>query len=113
MSQELFHLSHRISDTDCGVDFDGRESDSRVETRVTVTNAQHFLHAIVIVKLEHRRANNVVETRANTTAGDNGCLSFTRFEEQPFSGTGFLEVDVVGQIIACTGLDLIPNARLV
>src|SRR5208282_4785381 len=61
----------------------------------------------------HCRANNVVETRANTIAGDNGCPSFTRFEEQPFSGTGFLEVNVVGQIIACTGLDLIPYARLV
>jgi hypothetical protein len=87
-----------------------RKSDSRVETRVPVANAQDFLHAIVIVKLEHCRANNVVETRANTTAGDNGCLSFTRFEEQSFPGTGFLEVNVVGQIIACTGLDLIPYA---
>ena len=91
----------------------GRESDSGVETRVPVANAQHFLHAIVILKLEHRRANNVVETRANTTAGDNGCFSFTRFEEQPFPGPGFLEVNVVGQIITCTGLDLIPYARLV
>jgi hypothetical protein len=74
---------------------------------------QHFLHAIVIVKLEHRRANNVVETRANTAAGDNGRLSFTRFEEQSFAGTGLLEVNFVRQIIARTGLDLMPYARIV
>jgi hypothetical protein len=52
---------------------------------------------MVIVELEHRRANKVVETRANTAAADNGYLSFTRFEEQSFPGTGFLEVNFGGR----------------
>src|SRR5215471_12914385 len=61
------------------------------ESRIAVADAQYRADILVVVQLQIDRADDVVQARTKSSAGDDGCLGLCRFEEDCFPRAGFFE----------------------
>lgn len=60
-------------------------------TLVAVDEVDDFAHAMAVMQLEHKRADEVVEPGALAAAGEDASAGFLRFEEQAFAWASDLE----------------------